>query len=599
MKQLAATLKSMDVDIDDEELAMAALNGLPSSYESLIFALDALGTDEKAFTFDLVKSRLLQEEQRANERQLVSHEPKQSALVGVSGKGNSGFRGDFNPKQHSYVNHRCENCGNIGHSKADCWGKDVNGRRPPNPNPEDKPKSNSAFVGHHKNVPTQVINENDFVCLMAKINTSAYPKGASSWIVDSGCTAHICFDKSMFDTYEPIMNTKVEMGTKATATVAGRGSITVKMQCGNGFKLRKLEGVLHVPSFEYSLPSVSAIDKKGMKTTFWGGKCVIHKDDVTVVTGFLEGHLYVIHFQRVSETTEKSYVTSLQLWHERMAHIDKRGIVQMADRGVVQGQKIYDRNLNSKCEDCEVSKAHRSPIPKERTSEVVKGMLDRIHSDVCGPIEIPSLGGSRYFVTFIDEHSNWVTLYLLKKKSEVAERFLEYEKYAERQTGRKIRIIRSDRGGEYLSDSLSTYFKHQGIVHELTASYTPHQNGKSERFNRTAMELVRSMLHHRNVPKCFWAEALSTSVHVRNRATSRALPTNMTPYHIWKSGTQCVGYFRVFGCKCWYTIPKSEVKKIVLSWETCDFRRICRNLQGIQADRPRNSESGGIPRCFL
>ena len=68
VKQLAATLKSMNVDIDDQEMAMAALNGLPSSYEGLIIALDALGNDTKTFNFDLVKSRLLQEEQRANER---------------------------------------------------------------------------------------------------------------------------------------------------------------------------------------------------------------------------------------------------------------------------------------------------------------------------------------------------------------------------------------------------------------------------------------------------------------------------------------------------------------------------------------------------
>lgn len=125
-----------------------------------------------------------------------------------------------------------------------------------------------------------------------------------------------------------------------------------------------------------------------------------------------------------------------------------------------------------------MSKAHRSPIPKESSSERARGMLDSVHSDVCGPMEIPSLGGSRYFVTSIDEHSNWVTVYLKKRKSEVIHRFLEYEMYAERQTGRKIRILRSDRGGEYHSESLSKKFKHRGIVHELTTAYTPHQNGK-------------------------------------------------------------------------------------------------------------------------
>ncbi len=558
VRHLAATLKSMDVDIDDKEIAMAALNGLPPTYEGLIVALDAPGNDDKAFSFDLVKSRLLQEEQRANEREKIVPSSKPSALVGVSGKSNNGTK--------KYTNYRCTICGNLGHTDKVCWGKDINGKRPQPPNFLDKTKSNgsrnSAHVVEHKHSDNQIISESDFVCLMAKINSSAYPKGASSWIADSGCTAHICFDKSIFDSYEPVTDMNVEMGTKATADVAGKGSIIISMECGSDFQVRKLEDVLHVPSFEYSLLSVSSLDHKGMMTTFGGGECIIHNKGVTVATGFLEGPLYVIHTKPAPRNNEKALLSSLQLWHERMGHVHKRGIAQMADRGVAKGLKIGDHDFDLNCPHCAVSKAHRSPIPKERTSERAKGMLDRIHSDVCGPMDVPSLGGSRYFVTFIDEHSNWTTVYLMKQKSEVVDRFLEFEKYAERQTGRKIRIIRSDRGGEYLSNSLSKYLKHQGIVHELTASYTPHQNGISERFNRTILDLVRSMLSHRGVPKCFWAEALSTAVHIRNRVTSSALPLNTTPFHIWKNAIPNVSYFRVFGCKCWYTVPKSEVQKL-------------------------------------
>ena len=559
VKHLAATLKSMKVEIDDKELAMAALNGLPSSYESLIVALDALGNDDDTFTFDLVKSRLLQEEQRANERETIVPHPKPSALVGVStGKSNGGHR--------KYANYRCSICNNFGHTEKVCWGKDVNGQRPPNPNPSDKSKSNgprnSAHIVEHKGSDNQVMSESDFVCLMAKINSSAYPKRASSWISDSGCTAHICFDRSMFKTYEPVTNMNVEMGTKATADVAGKGSIVLSMQCGSEFKVRKLEDVLHVPTFEYSLLSVSALDRKGMMTTFGGGECIIHKKGVTVATGYLEGPLYVMKTRPAPPNSTKALLSSLQLWHERMGHVHKRGIAQMADRGVAKGLKIKDRNVDLNCHHCAVSKASRSPIPKERTSDRAKGMLDRIHSDVCGPLDVPSLGGSKYFVTFIDEHSNWVVVYLMKQKSEVADHYLDFEKYAERQTGRKVRIIRSDRGGEYLSNALSKYLKHQGIVHELTAAYTPHQNGISERFNLTILNLVRSMLSHRGVPKCFWAEALATAVHIRNRVTSSTLPPNMTPYHIWKNATPDVSYFRVFGCKCWYTVPKFEVQKL-------------------------------------
>ncbi len=563
VKQLAATLKSMKVDIDDKEIAMAALNGLPSTYEGLIVALDALGNDDKSFTFDLVKSRLLQEEQRATEREKIVPSTRPSALVGVSGRTNA------NGKR--YLNHRCSICNHVGHTEEFCWGKDINGQRPPNPNPnpnqnrrqtKSSASRNTAHVVEHKQSDNQIISESDYVCLMAKINSSAYPKRASSWIVDSGCTAHICFDKSMFETYEPVTDMSVEMGTKATANVSGRGSIIVSMGCGSDYKVRKLAGVLHVPKFEYSLLSVSALDRRGMMTTFGGGECIIHNKSLTIATGVLEDTLYVIHTKPAPSNKETALLTSLQLWHERMGHVNKRGITQMAEKGVAKGLKIKDRNVDLNCHHCAVSKAHRSPVPKERTSERAKGMLDRVHSDVCGPMEISSLGGSRYFVTFIDEHSNWATVYLMKHKSEVTDRFLEFEKYAERQTGRKIRILRSDRGGEYLSNTLSKYMKHQGIAHELTTAYTPHQNGVSERFNRTILNLVRSMLSHRQAPMYLWAEALSTAVHIRNRVTSNALPPNITPHHIWKSAVPNVSHFRVFGCKCWYTVPKSEVQKL-------------------------------------
>ncbi len=558
VKQLASTLKSMNVDIDDKEIAMAALNGLPSNYESLIVALDALGNDDDTFTFDLVKSRLLQEEQRSNDRENVIPTPRPSALVGLSGSSNGG--------QKKYANYRCSNCGNLGHTEKVCWGKDINGKRPTKPNFVNKTKSNdpgnSAHVVEHKHSSDQIISESDFVCLMAKINSSAFPKRASSWITDSGCTAHICFDRSMFATYEPITDMSVEMGTKATADVAGRGTVILSMKCGSEFKVRKLEKVLHVPTFEFSLLSVSTLDKRGMMTTFGGGECIIHKDGETIATGSLETTLYVIRTKPAPSCNGKALLTSLQRWHERMGHVHKRGIVQMADGGVANGLKIGDRDFERNCHHCAISKAHRSLIPKERTSERAKGMLDRIHSDVCGPMDLPSLGGSKYFVTFIDEHSNWVVVYLMKQKSEVADCFLQFEKYAERQTGRKIRVIRSDRGGEYLSNALSKYLKHRGIVHELTAAYTPHQNGISERFNRTILNLVRSMLSHRAVPKRFWAEALSTAVHIRNRVTSSTLPSNLTPYHIWNNAKPDVSYFRVFGCKCWYTVPKAEVQKL-------------------------------------
>jgi len=198
--------------------------------------------------------------------------------------------------------------------------------------------------------------------------------------------------------------------------------------------------------------------------------------------------------------------------------------------------------------------------------------LELVHSDVCGPLETPSLGGSRYFVTFIDDFSKWTFVYTMKKKSDTFTCFKKFHKLAERHAGSKIRKInvinrsnlppeqlktlRTDNGGEYLSNEFKNYLEGNGIKHELTIAYTPQQNGVAERMNRTILDLIRSMLHASHVPKEFWAEALTTAVYIRNRVPSHALPSSETPYHRWMGKSPNLSHLRVFGCKCWYVIRK-------------------------------------------
>ncbi len=122
--------------------------------------------------------------------------------------------------------------------------------------------------------------------------------------------------------------------------------------------------------------------------------------------------------------------------------------------------------------------------------------------------------------------------------------------------------MRTDNGGEYISNQFKEYLSQHGIEHQLTIAYTPQQNGVAERMNRTLLDLIRSMLHTAKIEKRFWAEALSTAVYIRNRVTSRALPDNTTPYFRWMNQKPDLSHLRIFGCKCWYVIPKTKVKKL-------------------------------------
>ena len=186
VKQLAARLKSMNVDIDDKEMAIAVLNGLPARFESLIAALDAVGSEDKMFSLEFVKSRLLQEEQRAEMKDKPSSSHKDSPLMNrVPRTGR--------PSRDMH----CTNCGRSGHTASHCWGNDINGLRPTPPtsyksrkNQDRKP---AAFVSREREEKHRVTFESDeaYTCLMTKIEQSTVQSHSSSWLVDAGCTAHM------------------------------------------------------------------------------------------------------------------------------------------------------------------------------------------------------------------------------------------------------------------------------------------------------------------------------------------------------------------------------------------------------------------------
>ena len=149
----------------------------------------------------------------------------------------------------------------------------------------------------------------------------------------------------------------------------------------------------------------------------------------------------------------------------------------------------------------------------------------------------------------------------MKNKSEVLEKFKEFNSYAVNATGKPIKILRSDNGGEYSSKEFESFLKKNSIVHQLSVPYNPAQNGVAERMNRTIMESTRSMLSHAQMPNKFWAEAVNTSVYVRNRSPTTAL-NGITPYECLLKKKPDVSNLRVFGCVTYVYIPENQRKKL-------------------------------------
>lgn len=136
--------------------------------------------------------------------------------------------------------------------------------------------------------------------------------------------------------------------------------------------------------------------------------------------------------------------------------------------------------------------------------------MELVHADFCGPMLVESLGGIHYFLLFIDDYSRMSWAYFLKYKSEAFENFKKFKVFVEKQNDCHIKTLRTDRGGEFTSKEFDIFCEEHGIHRELTAPHTPKQNKVAERKNRTVVEMGRSTMNARAVPKRFWAEAVTT-----------------------------------------------------------------------------------------
>ncbi|KAJ9547348.1 hypothetical protein OSB04_019891 [Centaurea solstitialis] len=187
-------------------------------------------------------------------------------------------------------------------------------------------------------------------------------------------------------------------------------------------------------------------------------------------------------------------------------------------------------------------------------------LLELIHSDICELNGILTRGGRRYFITFCDDSTRYLYVYLLKSKDEAFDAFKVYKAEVENQQEKRIKILRSDRGGEYFSREFDAFCEENGIKHERTSPFTPQQNGLAERKNRTLVEMVNCMLNQSGLPTNLWGEALLTACHIYNRITSRVIPTS--PYELWKGRKPEIDYMKVWGCVAYYRTPDPKRSKL-------------------------------------
>ncbi|CAI7886662.1 unnamed protein product [Closterium sp. NIES-53] len=224
------------------------------------------------------------------------------------------------------------------------------------------------------------------------------------------------------------------------------------------------------------------------------------------------------------------------LLHLRMGHARRQQLVECVKNGELKGVEIKEGGGQpSKCPDCTTGKLPRTSFPTSTTRASTP--LELVHTDVCGPMQTPDREkGSKCFITFLDDLSrlSWVTL--VKNKDEVAKVFKRWIRYAEREAGAKVKILRFDQGGEYMGKDLESFLEDRGITHQLSVAYMPQQNGAAERLNRTLIDLARAMLAHAQMDHTWWGAAMQYANWVKNRMGSKGLEGKSPYFHVDHEG---------------------------------------------------------------
>ena len=218
---------------------------------------------------------------------------------------------------------------------------------------------------------------------------------------------------------------------------------------------------------------------------------------------------------------------------------------------------LYKHDDEKKCEICIQAKMTKKPFSKSDRNSI---MLEPVHSDVCELNGVLTRGGERYFIKFIDNFSRFTYVYLMRNKDESFDMFKRYKTEVENQNGRKIKILRSDRGGEYFPNNFSTFCEEHGIIHQSSAPYTPLQNGLDKRKNRTLVDMVNVMILSVELPFNLWGEALLTACHVHNRVPSKKI--RVSPYGLQNGWKPNLDYIKVQGCLAFYRVVDPKRTKL-------------------------------------
>ncbi|KAH9656605.1 hypothetical protein KPL70_022746 [Citrus sinensis] len=466
-EKLLSDLKNLDEDIKDEVKAMILLHSLLEEYSHFVTTLIY---GKSVIVFKDVCTTLTNLEIQNNDKN--SERASSEALVSRDGamekkKKRGGKNSRSKSKSRNIARDECSFCHEKGHWRKDCLKTQKrDGKKPTTTNMARKDEDSDYSLS---------------------ITPAAYVASSSEWILDTGATYHLCPIKEWFTDFCNLESDAVVMGNDQPCRTMGIGTIRLKIFDG---MVRELKEVRFVPVLKKNLISVGALEAKGYKVAIEDGIMKFTHGVMVILQGVRCHNLYYLKGGTTDEANViEAYSDTTKLWQH-----------------------------------CVVGK--KTSVEFDTANHDTREILEYVHSDVCGPTKTASIGGSDYFITFVDDFSRRVWVYTMRANDEVLEIFVKWKKLVETQTGRKIKVLQSDNEGEYTSDPFLQ---------------------------------VRCMLSNAGLDKKFWAEVVSCASHLVNRLPSAAI-RGKTPMEMW-SGKHAQDYdsLCIFGCPAYYHVKDSKL----------------------------------------
>jgi hypothetical protein len=386
----------------------------------------------------------------------TGHEEENVALATTSKKKfRKGPKGGQKPKgegkkETSKV--KCFSCHKFGNYAGQC------------PNKKKKQTTASAEVEEFS---TNFDKEFSLIaCLSSRTTTP------DTWYIDSGASRHMTVVRENLIDLTQCGDAEVVLGDDREVKVAGCGTVSFQRE---SLPPMTLTEVLYVLGLKKNLVSVSTIEEKGYEVLFHDGQVVLFPRGSSItstkVIGTRHERLYKFLFQPMRALIHSTSSSSdlCEIWHMRMAHLHHGALRVM--REMVTGVPDFSSEHHELCKGCILGKYTQTAFPSSDSR--VARILDLIDSDVCAPMSSASLTGSLYYVVFIDDFSWKSWIFFMKTKGQVFSRFQEFKALVENHTGKKIRVLRLNNGGEYTSKDFMDFCVGEGVRRELIVPYNP------------------------------------------------------------------------------------------------------------------------------